>query len=671
MNKSSIYTVMVIISLIIVSCQKEAKEPGKPYNDLVYNIYMGGKLAGYQKSAIGEDGSYYYTYEYNDRGRGPKINERVTLNEDGIIVHHEIFGHNYLKDTVNEIFKVENGIATWKSSSENGEVKFDNVSFFSAINSSYGVQDLLIKKLLASSDKEVKLLPSGSIKITSIDTHIINDSINLKLLELSGQSFTPTYAWIDKNDRFFGYTSSWFTCVQKGYDSIAKQLQPIQKQKEEQYLKNLSKSLVEIPSGKILIKNVKLFDANTKKVRSNMFVLLNGDKIERVSNIEIKESDNLHIIDGSGKMLLPGLFDMHTHIDETDGIMQLAAGITSVRDLGNSSNLPELKENFDTNKLVGPRILVMSGFIDKAGPYAGPIGTIINNLEEGIKAIADYHNKGYKQIKLYSSINPEWVKPLAKKAHELGMRVSGHIPAFMIAEQAINNGYDEIQHVNMLALNFLSDTIDTRQPLRFTMVAEHGHKLDFESREFKSFVKLLKEKDIVIDPTVSIFDGMFTVKAGVVNPSFATILDRLPLSVQRGYYSGGLPIPEGKERQYKASYDKLLGIVNELYKNGVTIVPGTDSMAGFGLHTELENYVKAGIPASEVLKIATSVSAKVAGVAEHLGTIEEEKLADLILIDGDPLVNISDIRKVELTIKNGVIYTPKKLYDAIGVKHFR
>ncbi|WP_082994997.1 amidohydrolase family protein [Aquimarina megaterium] len=668
---TSLKFVIVVLSMTIISCQKETKKAVNTYESLEYNIYMGDKLAGYQKSSQGKDGVYHYVYEFNDRGRGPHINEKVILNDNDVIISHEIYGHNYLKDTVSEIFEVKEGTAKWKSSSEQGEAKFDNNSFFSAINGSFGITDLLIKKLLSSENKEANLLPSGSIKITNIDNHKINDSTELRLVEFTGQSFTPSYTWIDKSDRFFGYVSPWFTCIQKGYDSIAKQLRPIQKQKEEEYLKNLSPSLFETPSKKILIKNVGVFDSKTGKIEPNRFIVVNGNKIEQVSTTVITESDDIMVIDGTNKTLLPGLFDMHTHISETDGVMQLAAGVTSVRDLGNSSDLPELKENFDVNKLVGPRILVMSGFIDKAGPYAGPTGSIINTLEEGIQAISDYHDKGYTQIKLYSSIPPEWVKPLADKAHELGMRVSGHIPAFMIAEQAIKSGYDEIQHVNMLALNFLSDTIDTRQPLRFSMVAEHNHKLDFESKKFKDFIRLLKEKNIVIDPTVSIFDGMFTVKAGEADPSFAKILDRLPLSVQRGYYSGGLPIPDGKKDQYKASYDKLLGIVKQLYDNGVTIVPGTDSMAGFGLHAEMENYVKAGIPTSEVLKIATLNSAKIAGVNDNLGSIEEGKLADLILVDGNPVNDINDIRKVELTIKNGNIYNPEKLYKAIGVKHFK
>ncbi|WP_298314285.1 amidohydrolase family protein [uncultured Aquimarina sp.] len=663
---------IVIVVFAFFSCQKEEKKiENIVYQSRDYNIYMGGKLAGYQKSSKDQDGSYIYSYEFNDRGRGPHIEEKVVLNENNVIIDHTIIGHNYLKDSVSEIFTIQNGIAKWKSNSEQGEAKFDNNSFFSAINTSFGTTDLLVKKLLSVENNEVDLLPSGTIKITGIDHHKINDSINLRLIEFTGQSFTPSYTWIDDDDRFFGYTSSWFTCIQKGYDSIAKQLLPIQKQKEKQYLKNLSTSLVKNPLKKILIKNVNIFDSESGKIIPNRSIILDKNKIEKISKTTPSEIDEYEVIDGSNKTLLPGLFDMHTHIDETDGILQLAAGITSVRDLGNSFDLPELKENFDTDKLIGPRILVMSGFIDKAGPYAGPTGSIINNLEEGIKAIENYHTKGYKQIKLYSSIEPKWVKPLADKAHELGMRVSGHIPAFMIAEQAVNEGYDEIQHANMLALNFLSDTIDTRTPLRFSMVADHNHKLDFSSNEFKNFIQLLKDKNIVIDPTISIFEGMFIAKAGDPNPSFTKILDRLPLKIQRGYYSGGLPIPEGKEEQYKASYIKLLEMVKQLYDNGVTIVAGTDSLAGFGLHTEMENYVKAGILPAEVLRITTSVSAKVSGVRDILGVIKEGYLADLILVDGNPVENISDIRKVELTIKDGNIYNPEKLYNAIGVKHFK
>lgn len=669
--KKTLLVISSITLMALISCQQQEVEKEIPYKSIEYTIYMGGKLAGYQTSAKNQNGVYEYAFEYNDRGRGPKLEEKIELNKEGVIIRHEILGHNYLKDTVSEIYEVDNGIAKWESTSEKGEKPFDNASFFSAINGSLGSSDLLIKKLLSTESKEVNLYPSGTIKITNIDNHKINDSLDLRLVEFTGQSFTPSYVWIDKEDRFFGYATPWFTCIKKGYDSIAKQLEPIQKQKGKDYLTNLAESLVEIPGKQIVIKNVGVFDSKTGKILPNTSVVVEGNKISKVSKDPIESTTDALLIDGTGITLLPGLFDMHTHIGDVDGILHLAAGVTSVRDLGNSSDLPELKENFESDKLIGPRIQVMSGFIDKAGPYAGPTGIAINNLEEGFKAIENYHSKGYRQIKLYSSIEPKWVKPLAEKAHSLSMRVSGHIPSFMLAAEAVKDGYNEIQHSNMVALNFLSDTIDTRTPLRFSMVAEHTHALDFESKEFKDFISLLKSKNIVIDPTVSIFEGMLTTKAGELDPSVVKIVDRLPLSIQRGYYSGGLPIPEGKQEQYKASYNKLLGIVKQLYDHGVIIVPGTDAMAGFSLHTELENYVKAGIPASEVLKIATSVSAEVSGVSTTLGSVEQGKLADLILVDGNPVQNIDDIRKVSLTIKNGNMYRPEKLYNVLGVKHYK
>ena len=110
------------------------------------------------------------------------------------------------------------------------------------------------------------------------------------------------------------------------------------------------------------------------------------------------------------------------------------------------------------------------------------------------------------------------------------------------------------------------------------------------------------------------------------------------------------------------SFQKLLDIINELHNEGVTILPGTDAMVGFGLHSELENYVRAGISASDVLKLATITSAKATWMDDKLGSIETGKLADLILVDGNPVENISNIRRVELTIKDGNIYYPKDLY---------
>jgi len=130
---------------------------------------------------------------------------------------------------------------------------------------------------------------------------------------------------------------------------------------------------------------------------------------------------------------------------------------------------------------------------------------------------------------------------------------------------------------------------------------------------------------------------------------------------------GGLEPPAGEEERYERSFQAMVRMVGEVHRAGIPIVAGTDTLAGFGLHRELELYVEAGIPPAEVLGLATLGSAKIAGRAERLGTIEVGKLADFVLVDGDPLTDISDIRNVVLTLKDGTIYDPAEMYQAIGV----
>jgi hypothetical protein len=225
-----------------------------------------------------------------------------------------------------------------------------------------------------------------------------------------------------------------------------------------------------------------------------------------------------------------------------------------------------------------------------------------------------------------------------------------------------------MQHINFVFLNFFFDEVqDTRTPARFTTVAQRASKLDLSSAEVRSFVQLLKDRHTVIDPTVTIFHSMFTNTPGTIGPAYAPIANRLPPQVRRELLTGGLPIPAGSEQQYRDSADALLRMVKQLHDAGVTLVAGTDDMPGFTLHRELEMYVQAGIPAPEVLQIATLNAAKVLKRDRDLGTIAAGKLADMILVDGDPARRISDIRNTDLIVKDGKVYEAEALYDSIGV----
>jgi imidazolonepropionase-like amidohydrolase len=209
---------------------------------------------------------------------------------------------------------------------------------------------------------------------------------------------------------------------------------------------------------------------------------------------------------------------------------------------------------------------------------------------------------------------------------------------------------------------------DTRTPARFTSVADRAATIDLNSPRVRSFVELLKERKVVIDPTVNVFEGMFTDRPGQVPASYASVAGRLPPQVRRYLLAGGLPVPEGKDERYRESSKALLKMIKLLYDSGVTLVAGTDATPGFALHRELELYAEAGIPAPEVLRIATIGAARVAKRDGDLGSVAPGKLADLILVEGDPARRISDIRRVSLVVKDGAVYDTAALYKAIGVR---
>ncbi|HEX2059314.1 MAG TPA: amidohydrolase family protein, partial [Thermoanaerobaculia bacterium] len=191
--------------------------------------------------------------------------------------------------------------------------------------------------------------------------------------------------------------------------------------------------------------------------------------------------------------------------------------------------------------------------------------------------------------------------------------------------------------------------------------------LDLQSPEVQAFIARLRDRGIVVDPTVTVFENMFTARAGTMSPSYAMIADRFPPQVRRYFLTGGLPVPEGMDERYRKSFAKMLELVAELHRNGVKVVAGTDALAGFALHRELELYAKAGIPNADVLRLATLTPAEILKREKDLGTIEVGKLADLIIVDGNPLANISDIRRVEWVVKDGNVFVPAELYRELGV----
>jgi hypothetical protein len=635
-----------------------------------YSYLISGNPAGFATSRPSDGGWWSYTFEFNDRGRGPKLASRVRLDERGIPVSIETRGVGYLKNPIEERFELADRRATWKNPSEEGDREVSGSAFYLAQYSSPESIAVLARALLNARGNRLDLLPEGEARLQDLGTTQVNAGgigRTVHLYGISGLGFTPAYVWLDSQGRFFGSVAGWSTTILEGWEGAAAGLLAYQDRIDGEQAAKLARELGHRPERALVIRGARLFDPKTAATIPDTTVVIEGNRIQAVGRDgEVAIPRRAEVIDARGKTLLPGLWDMHVHIGPDEGILDLAAGITSTRDMANDiDQLADLQRRVGAGELIGPRVF-MAGFMDGPGPYAGPTKILVDTEQEALAAVDRYSDLGYIQIKLYSSLDPKLVPPVIARAHSKGMRVSGHIPYGLSAEQAVRAGFDEIQHMNFLFLNF-RDGVDTRTPQRFIDVAENAAKLDLKSSEVQRFLDLLKQRKTVIDPTLNVFEDMFTGRPGEIGPGWQEVADRLPAQVRRGLLGGGLAVPEGKDRLYRDSYAAMLKMLKALYDNGIPIVAGTDSMAGFALHRELEIYAQAGLPAPEILRLATLGAAEVIHQDKHFGTIEPGKLADMILVDGDPAGRISDIRRVVTTIKDGVVYDAGKLYEAVGV----
>jgi hypothetical protein len=228
-------------------------------------------------------------------------------------------------------------------------------------------------------------------------------------------------------------------------------------------------------------------------------------------------------------------------------------------------------------------------------------------------------------------------------------------------------GYDEIQHINFIILNFFPEVKETRNPARLTVPGERAVELDPASDRAQAFFRVLLTHHVDVDPTLGIFEMLLTAQPGEIPEGFKPVADRFPPQIQRGLLGGGFATKENIQR-YRDSFGVMMKFVKAMYDAKIPIDAGTDNMAGFAYQRELELLQQSGIPASAVLQIATYNSAKIMSREKETGSITPGKAADLVLVNGNPTKNISDIRNVEIVMKGGSLFYAHELDEAIGVK---
>ena len=637
-----------------------------------YVFELMGNRAGFQTVCVQADGTRVVHFAFNDRGRGPVLTERLQLDARGLPRSIAIDGHDYLKNPIAERFELGTARAQWTNKVENASAASAPAAFYVSQAGAPDEMGVLVRALLAAPDGRLPLWPQGEAQARRVSEQTLTRDTERQVVTLysvSGLGFQPASVWLDANGDLFAEFDGWSSVYRAGWQAALPVLRAEQDAHDSRRRIEQARALRRVPGKPVVIEHARVFDSAAMTMRPGTTVVFEQQRIVAVGpDGTVPIPPAAERIDAAGRALLPGLWDLHTHPDLDSGPLFLAAGVTSVRDMAAEPDKPAVLRPFETGEAIGPRV-VFAGIVDGTGPFHGPTKVLVSNADEARKAVQAMHAAGFGLVKIYSSLDPALMPAIAAEAHAAGMRVGGHIPAFMTAEQAVRAGYDEIQHMNMLFLNFLYDKVqDTRTPARFTAVAENAASIDPQSPRVQEFLRLLAQRHVTVDPTLGAFETLFLDRPGVVGPGMAAVADRMPPQVRRSLLEGGLPVPAGSEARYEGALPQMQRMLLALRAAGVKFVAGTDGLPGFTLPRELELYVAAGIPPAEVLRIATLDAARHVGRDGELGSITPGKLADMILVDGDPSRNIGDVRHVRLVVKDGAIFDPDALCRALGIE---
>jgi imidazolonepropionase-like amidohydrolase len=396
-------------------------------------------------------------------------------------------------------------------------------------------------------------------------------------------------------------------------------------------IKPLADGVVALVGGRVVT------GTDAPPIDDAVVVIRSGRIVAVGPRVTVRVPREAKVVDTRGKTILPGLWDMHGHLSQIEwGPAYLAAGVTSARDMGGEAPfLLALQNAFTQPDGLGPRLL-LAGLIDGPGPNAFG-STVATTPEEGVALVDRYYEQHFQQIKLYNSISAPVAGAVIRRAHSLQMTVAGHVPRALGLRAAVDSGLDHIAHW----------PFSGEEP----------------ASELQALVDFLARKHTVLDPTIA----------------WNELLGRSPMTPVSAFEKGIAETPSPLRLNYEsvrnmadsaeanADRDQGFRIFKALHDAGVPLIAGTDGgIPGHSLFREIELSVAAGLTPLEAVQTATTVPAKAMGLESEVGTVTAGRLADLLILDADPLANIGNIRTGWLVVTRGRVYDCRELWRAAG-----
>jgi imidazolonepropionase-like amidohydrolase len=617
-------------------------------------------------------------FKFTDRGSAVPLTATFRGASDLTPQAFEIKGQTARSVSIDEAINIDAGKVRFRTRDKQSDLTLPSGPFFTIAGYAPATMQMLMVRYWAThgSPAQLATLPSGTVKVEprGQDTiHITGkDGARDEKLDrytIEGLIWGRETLWFDANRNLVAAISTdaefdHFEAIRDGYESALGDFVGRAGSDGMSALAEISKGISGSRAATLAIVGGTLIDGTGAAPIADAAVVIHDRRIVAAGpRSKVKIPKDANVVDAHGKTILPGLWDMHAHFEQVEwGPIYLAAGVTTVRDCGNEFEfITAVRDAIAQGRGLGPRLL-LAGVVDGSSTYT--IGVERVDTPEQARMWTDrYHAAGFQQMKIYSSVKLEELKAVADEAHRLGMTVTGHIPEGLNVYQAIEAGQDQINHIG-----YVADIMKAPLPENATRMDRYKAtaNIDLDSAEAKRALSFLKAHHTVIDPTLALME-FFTATTAKPPASFEPGVNKVAPELAE-QLTDVAPPTERSEIGGKV-FAKELEIVGALHRAGIPIVAGTDqTVPGHSLHREIELYVQAGFTPMEAIQAATIVPARAMGIEKESGTVEKGKRGDVILVNGNPLDEIRNLRSVEYVITNGTMFHTAELWQSVGFK---
>ena len=446
----------------------------------------------------------------------------------------------------------------------------------------------------------------------------------------------------------------------------------------------------------LCIEHIATIDPTEGLLEDQTLILKDGKILAVGPSTDFQLSPKNQLVDGTGKFLIPGLWDAHVHFAYMEELaprmfdLFLLYGITSVRDTGGEIDfVKKWKEKAQANPTEAPRVMIAGPLLDGipnvydgSDPGHPPLSVGLKSVEEVASEVEELVDHGVDLLKAYEMLTPEQFSTITGLGKEKGLKVTGHVPLSMDVISASNAGMNSMEHMRNLELSCATNSdelLKRRQSLLFDGKGDPGAILrsrihqaqrqiaieNYSEEKAEEVLSVLLANQTWQIPTLALNTAF--VKKPFAGSDFQASFAFLPDSTEEKWKTNITAFGEREVSEFRRQYAEwMLNMVGKVHKKGIEIMAGTDCpifflTPGRSLHEELAVLVEAGLSPLEALKTATLNPARYFNMEDQLGSLQKDMWADLVILNANPLEDIAHTTDIHAVVKQGTYYSPEKL----------